>query len=71
MPNNIWRSISERMFDLDMFGHVINLNFDRKGDSHKTFIGAGCSFFIKIGMCVYITSICMKLMFRLDDKIIT
>ena len=54
-----------------MFGHQINLNFDRKGDSHKTLITASVSAFIKMGMCCYIANIFSKLIFKLDDKLVT
>ena len=37
-----------------MFGHVISLNFDRKGDSHKTMIGGLFSLFIRLGIFCYV-----------------
>ena len=38
----------------DLFGHVINLNFDRQGDSHQTLIGGVFSLFVKTAMLVYV-----------------
>lgn len=42
--------------DTDMFGHTINLNFNKNGDSHKTFIGGLFSILIKmlLGLYVYL-----------------
>jgi hypothetical protein len=37
-----------------MFGHVIALNFNKKGESHSTFIGGFFSFFIKIAFVIYV-----------------
>ena len=40
--------------DFDMFGHTINLNFNKNGDSHKTLIGGFFSLFIKMLLGVYV-----------------
>ena len=47
-----------------MFGHVINLNFDKQGDSHKTFIGGIISIMVKILMFVYVSVKFDKLIYR-------
>ena len=52
----------------DLFGHVINLNFNQKGDSHKTIIGGLASILVKIIMAIYIYLSFEKLIFKLDDK---
>jgi hypothetical protein len=36
----------------DMFGHQITFNFNKRGDKHKTMIGAYFSIIIKI--CIYL-----------------
>ena len=36
----------------DMFGHLIGINFNKRGDRHKTMIGAAFSIIIKI--CIYL-----------------
>ena len=36
-----------------MFGHIISLNFNKKGESHTTFIGGFFSMWIKIIFTVY------------------
>ena len=38
----------------DMFGHVINLNFDRRGDSHKTLCGGVFSIVLKSFLVFYV-----------------
>ena len=42
------------MRNCDMFGHMIKLNFNRNGDTHKTFIGGFVSILLKILMLVYV-----------------
>ena len=39
--------------DQDMFGHVIALNFNKKGESHTTLIGGFFSVLIKIAFSIY------------------
>ena len=52
------------MSDQDMFGHTINLNFDKQGDSHQTFIGGIISIVVKILMFIYIGIKFDKLIYR-------
>jgi len=52
----------------DLFGHVINLNFNRQGSSHKTLIGGIASILIKIFMAIYIGLKLNKLINRLDPN---
>ena len=40
--------------DLDMFGYVINLNFNKNGNEFKTIIGGSMSLLIKIVIYLYI-----------------
>ena len=46
-----------------MFGHVINLNFDKQGDSHKTYIGGIVSLIVKTLMAIYIMMKFQKLIY--------
>ena len=55
--------------DHDMFGHVINLNFNRSGPTHNTTIGGCTSLLIKMAMTVYIFLNFKKLIFKEDDSI--
>ena len=38
----------------DLFGHTVNLNFNKKGTSHNTVIGGVFSIAIKFFMLIYI-----------------
>ena len=55
--------------DHDMFGHVINLNFNRSGPTHNTTIGGFTSILIKLAMTVYIFLNFKKLLLKEDDSI--
>ena len=55
----------------DMFGHIINLNFDRQGFSHKTFIGGIFSIIIKLFMYWYVLFLLQKFFWNLNDSITT
>ena len=52
----------------DMFGHVVNLNFDKQGPSHKTVFGGAISIFIKIIIYVYVVFNFKKLILGEADK---
>ena len=45
----------------DMFGHVVNLNFNNRGYSHNTLIGGSISVIIKLFMTCYIVIILKKM----------
>jgi len=60
----IKEKVKDTIEDQDIFGHVITLNFDRKGDSHKTWIGGVFSVLIKAYMCFFIFSKLSKLVGR-------
>ena len=38
----------------DLFGHMININFNRKGSTHKTFIGGLVSIIVKVIILAYV-----------------
>ena len=50
-----------------MFGHVVNLNFDRRGDSHKTLCGGVFSIFFKGFLAFYVYLMFTKLIFKGND----
>ena len=52
----------------DLFGHVIHLNFNNMGDSHKTVIGGIGSLFVKTIMAIFIYISFEKLIMSSDDK---
>lgn len=58
------KKLKEKMEDHDMFGYSVSLNFDKKGDSHNTWIGGFFSLFIKLFMVIFISFKVKKLAFR-------
>lgn len=52
---------TETIKDIDLFGHPIELNFNKKGSTHNTFIGGFLSIFIRFGLLVYVTVIFYKM----------
>ena len=59
-------ALSGKIKDLDMFGHVINLNFERKGGSHKTIIGGLASIVVLVIYSYYI-GLNLKTMFSHEN----
>ena len=51
----------------DMFGHVVNLNFDQRGDSHKTTCGGCGSLLLKGFLTLYIFLNIKKLIWKEND----
>ena len=51
----------------DLFGHKIELNFNKKGSSHNTLIGGVFSILIKMVMLIYIYLLVKKLVNNEDD----
>ena len=54
-----------------MYGHPINLSFNKKGESHNTIIGGCCSILVKLFLIFYIGRLLEKLYFKKDNKIIS
>ena len=54
--------------DNDMFGHTINLNFNRNGDSHKTFIGGLFSMLIKVTLAFYVYTLFDRMFMNKGDS---
>ena len=52
----------------DLFGHIIQLNFNQKGSSHKTVIGGSLSLLIYTFMGFFILIHVQKLAFNLEDR---
>jgi len=53
----------------DMFGHTINLNFNKQGDTHQTVIGGFLSILIKVAITVYVILNVKKLVRYEDDRL--
>ena len=62
------KKFAKHVSEYDMFGHVINLNFLKEGDSHKTAIGGVFSFIIKIAMTLYVFMNFKKMFLHEDDN---
>ena len=56
---------------MDMFGHSIVLNFERKGDTHKTKTGGCLSILCKLFLSYYVVSMFIKMIFKQDDQTLT
>jgi sorbitol-specific phosphotransferase system component IIC len=54
--------------DQDEFGHVIALNFQKKGEEHKTMIGGLFSFLISILLLVYF-GLCINKLITGEDNL--
>ena len=52
----------------DLFGHIIRLNFNQQGVSHRTLIGGIFSFLIKLLMSFYVYYNFKKMLLYEDDK---
>ena len=53
----------------DFFGHPIQLNFNKKGNTHNTFLGGFLSLFVQAGLIIYFVIHVDKLVNKLDDKL--
>lgn len=62
------KRLGKHVAEYDMFGHVINLNFLKEGDSHKTVIGGVFSFVIKLAMTLYVFMNFKKMFLHEDDN---
>ena len=61
------RKLSDTIKDQDYFAHVITMNFDKQGDTHKTIAGGAVSFILKILMGVYIFMVFRNWIMRLSN----
>jgi hypothetical protein len=52
----------------DMFGHTINLNFDKNGDTYKTSLGGTLSFMIRCAITLYVYIRLKKLAYNESDS---
>lgn len=55
--------IADNLKDIDMFGHPIEFNFNKSGSSHNTLLGGFFSFFIRLGLTLYVFLIFEKMFF--------
>ena len=62
------KAFKEKLRSNDMFGHTINLNFNKEGDSHQTLIGGFFSIFIRLAMTIYVGMNFKKMLWHEDDS---
>ena len=55
--------------DKDMFGHVVNLNFNGKSDSHNTMIGGSVSILIKMLVVSFLSTLVKKMFMSLGNDL--
>jgi hypothetical protein len=60
-------AVIDKVTEQDMFGHTVNLNFDKRGDSHNTPIGGSCSTMVRIFLCLYVYLLIDKLIYKGND----
>ena len=65
----IRQSLKKFLKSQDMFGHIVNLNFNQKGTEHTTLIGGSVSGLIKILISLYVIILCRRTVFYLDNNI--
>ena len=57
-----------RVKSTDMFGHTIHLNFNKNGDTHKTFIGGLFSILIKVALAFYVYTLFKRMFLNEADS---
>ena len=55
---------------LDIFGYPVGLNFEKKGETHKTFIGGIASILVNMSILIYTFLMVKKLIFLEGDTIL-
>ena len=64
MLRDYYKSIRQH----DLFGHVIHMNFNKRGPSHKTYVGGLLSIFIKMFIRVYVLLTFKSLIFLEENS---
>ena len=64
----MFNKLKKAVKNQDLFGHIINLNFNQDGYSHKTQIGGLASIFVKLLMTIFVFVSIKKLVLNEDDK---
>ena len=62
-------AIGDTIRNRDIFGHVANLGFNKKGNLHRTLIGGICSFIAYMILMIYFGWNTYKMFRYADDKI--
>ena len=64
-------SVATFIRDMDMFGHTITFNFDRKGETHNTIVGGSFSIIIRFFLTFYVAICFKRLIYHERDTITT
>ena len=59
--NSTHSSIYTKICSHDLFGHKINMNFNKQGNIHKTLVGGICSIVMKLCIVAYVVFLFLKL----------
>mmetsp|Transcript_41069 Transcript_41069/g.62447 ORF Transcript_41069/g.62447 Transcript_41069/m.62447 type:complete len:103 (-) Transcript_41069:1838-2146(-) len=62
------RNVSASIKHFDMFGYTIALNFNQKGESHKTILGGIVSLIVHTIIFIYIYIHLKKMILKEDNK---
>ena len=62
------RFFSQLIKEQDLFGHQVSLNFDGKGEQHKTLIGGLVSILVKVFLGLYVYLRVKQLIFKEDSN---
>ena len=69
MGNKITSSLSKMLSNRDLFGHPIQLNFNKSGPTHKTPFGGILSMFISVVILAYFGLNIKKMILFENDKV--
>jgi hypothetical protein len=65
---SLFRSGKKSIRQHDIFGHVVHMNFNKRGPSHKTYIGGLLSIIIKIFIRIYVLLTFKSLIFMEENQ---
>ena len=57
--------------EMDMFGHRFDLNFNKSGEEHKTFVTGFVSIFIRIFIAIYVYLVFKRMIMKEGDNNLT
>ena len=57
--------------EMDMFGHRFDLNFNKSGEEHKTFVTGFASMFIRLFIACYVYLVFKRMIYKEGDNNLT
>ena len=64
-------TLTKRIKGYDQYGHQVKLQFNDKGDAHKTLLGGLISIIVQVVLAAYFVSLLVKMGTYGDDKNLT